>query len=137
MNAKKVGLLTERQIEVLKLRSQGLTQEEVAKRLNTTRENVSILEKRAYRNIKLARETLTALKNFGVAIPVVIKPGTHLVDVPRIILNKADEANIKVKANFSRIYDEIIFKAGDKVKRTRVIRQIVVKILPNGEFTVE
>jgi len=137
MNAKKVGLLTERQIEVLKLRSQGLTQEEVAKRLNTTRENISILEKRAYRNIKLARETLTALKNFGVAVSVVIKPGTHLVDVPRIILNKADEANIKVKANFTRIYDEIIFKASDKVKRTRVIRQITVKILPNGDFTVE
>jgi Tfx family DNA-binding protein len=137
MAAKKVGLLTERQIEVLKLRAQGLTQEEVAKRLNTTRENVSILEKRAYQNIKLARETLAALKSFGVAVSVVIKPGTHLVDVPRIILNKADEANIKVKANFTRIYDEIRFKAGDKVKRTRVIRPITVKILPNGDFTVE
>jgi len=137
MAAKKVGLLTERQIEVLKLRAQGLTQEEVAKRLNTTRENVSILEKRAYHNIKLARETLAALKSFGVAVSVVIKPGTHLVDVPRIILNKADEANIKVKANFTRIYDEIRFRAGDKVKRTRVIRPITVKILPNGDFTVE
>ncbi|NHV97304.1 MAG: Tfx family DNA-binding protein [Thaumarchaeota archaeon] len=137
MAAKKVGLLTERQIEVLKLRAQGLTQEEVAKRLNTTRENVSILEKRAYQNIKLARETLAALKSFGVAVSVVIKPGTHLVDVPRIILNKADEANIKVKANFTRIYDEIRFRAGDKVKRTRVIRPITVKILPNGDFTVE
>jgi Tfx family DNA-binding protein len=137
MAEKKVGLLTERQIEVLKLRAQGLTQEEVAKRLNTTRENVSILEKRAYHNIKLARETLAALKSFGVAVSVVIKPGTHLVDVPRIILNKADEANIKVKANFTRIYDEIRFRAGDKVKRTRVIRPITVKILPNGDFTVE
>lgn len=122
---------------MLKLRAQGLTQEEVAKKLNTTRENVCILEKRAYQNIKLARETLAALKHFGVAVAVVIKPGTHLVDVPRIILNKADEANIKVKANFTRIYDEIRFKAGDKVKRSKVIRQITVKILPNGDFTVE
>lgn len=137
MAVKKIGLLTERQIEVLKLRAQGLTQEEVAKRLNTTRENVSILEKRAYRNIKLARETLAAIKNFGIAVSVVIKPGTHLVDVPRIVLDKADEANIKVKANFTRIYDEIRFKAADKVKRTKVIRPITVKILPNGDFTVE
>jgi Tfx family DNA-binding protein len=137
MAVRKIGLLTERQLEVLKLRAQGLTQEEVAKRLNTTRENVSILEKRAYQNIKLARETLTALKSFGIAVSVIIKPGTHLVDVPRIVLNKADEANIKVKANFTRIYDEIRFKASDKVKRTRVIRPITVKILPNGDFTVE
>lgn len=134
---KKIGLLTERQIEVLKLRAQGLTQEEVAERLKTSRENVTILEKRAYQNIKLARETLAALKTFGVSATVVIKPGTHLVDVPRIILNKADEANIKVKANFTRIFDEIRFKAGDKVKRSRVTRQITVKILPNGDFTVE
>jgi len=137
MVVKKIGLLTERQLEVLKLRALGLTQEEVAKRLNTTRENVSILEKRAYQNIKLARETLAALKTFGVAVSVVIKPGTHLVDVPRIVLNKADEANIKVKANFTRIYDEIRFKVSNKVKRTRVIRPITVKILPNGDFTVE
>jgi len=137
MKSKKVGLLTERQIEVLKLRAQGLTQEEVAQKLKTTRENISILEKRAYQNIKLARETLVALKSFGVAVTVAIKPGTHLVDVPRIILDKADEANIKVRANFTRIYDEIRFKAGDKVKRSRVVRQIYVKILPNGDFTVE
>jgi Tfx family DNA-binding protein len=137
METKKVGLLTERQIEVLKLRSQGLTQEEVAKRLKTTRENISILEKRAYQNIKLARETLAALKNFGVAVTVTVKPGTHLVDIPRIILDKADEANIKVRANFTRIYDEIRFRASDKVKRSRVTRQITVKILPNGDFTVE
>ncbi|MEM1994747.1 MAG: Tfx family DNA-binding protein [Nitrososphaerales archaeon] len=137
MVVKKIGLLTERQIEVLKLRAQGLTQEEVAKKLQTSRENVTILEKRAYQNIKLARETLAALKTFGISTSVVIKPGTHLVDIPRLILDKADEANIKVRANFTRIFDEIRFKASDKVKRSRVIRQIIVKILPNGDFTVE
>ncbi|MEM3387275.1 MAG: Tfx family DNA-binding protein [Nitrososphaerales archaeon] len=137
MVVKKMGLLTERQIEVLKLRAQGLTQEEVAKKLQTSRENVTILEKRAYQNIKLARETLAALKTFGISTSVVIKPGTHLVDIPRLILDKADEANIKVRANFTRIFDEIRFKASDKVKRSRVIRQIIVKILPNGDFTVE
>ncbi|MFN3621851.1 MAG: Tfx family DNA-binding protein [Nitrososphaerales archaeon] len=137
MVIKKMGLLTERQIEVLKLRAQGLTQEEVAKKLQTSRENVTILEKRAYQNIKIAKETLAALKTFGVSTTVVIKPGTHLVDVPRIILDKADEANIKVRANFTRIFDEIRFKASDKVKRSRVTRQITVKILPNGDFTVE
>ncbi|MEM3073912.1 MAG: hypothetical protein QXK20_04145, partial [Nitrososphaerales archaeon] len=88
-------------------------------------------------NIKLARETLAALKTFGISTSVVIKPGTHLVDIPRLILDKADEANIKVRANFTRIFDEIRFKASDKVKRSRVIRQIIVKILPNGDFTVE
>ncbi|MEM3073930.1 MAG: Tfx family DNA-binding protein, partial [Nitrososphaerales archaeon] len=102
MVVKKIGLLTERQIEVLKLRAQGLTQEEVAKKLQTSRENVTILEKRAYQNIKLARETLAALKTFGISTSVVIKPGTHLVDIPRLILDKADEANIKVRANFTR-----------------------------------
>jgi Tfx family DNA-binding protein len=133
----KVGLLTVRQIEVLRMRGQGLTQEEVAKRLKTTRENVSILEKRANQNIKTARETLAAVKSFGTSVSISIKPGTHLVDIPRIILDKADEVNIKVRSNFTKIFEEIRFKTPGKVRRTKITQPITVKILPDGDLLVE
>ncbi len=137
MKRRKIGFLTERQIEVLRLRAKGLTQEEIARLLKTSRENVSIIEKRAQGNIKAARETLAALKTFGVSVTVQIKSCTHLVDVPRIILDKADEANIKVRANFTKIFDEIRFKAGGKVKGTRLVKPITVKILPDGDLIVD
>ena len=133
----KIGLLTNRQIEILKMWNKELTQEAISLKLKTTRENISIIEKRANRNIKLAQDTLSALKTFGVSFSIFIKPGTNLVDIPRIIFDKSDESNIKVKANFTQIFEEIRFKAYEKVRRFKVIKPITIKILPDGDFTVE
>ena len=57
-----------------------------------------------------------ALKNYGVAVNIVIPVGTHMVDIPRIIINKADEANIKVKASFIKILEDLRFKAKKKIR---------------------
>jgi Tfx family DNA-binding protein len=57
--------LTKRQIEVLKLRMKGLTQEQVADILKTSRENVANLENRAYVNIMRARITLKILEELN------------------------------------------------------------------------
>jgi Tfx family DNA-binding protein len=40
------SFLTKRQVMVLRLRQSGLTQEEIARRIKTTRANVSLIEKR-------------------------------------------------------------------------------------------
>ena len=52
------SFLTPRQIKVLQMRLAGLSQQEVADCLGTTRSNISILEKRAHQNIARARRTL-------------------------------------------------------------------------------
>ena len=71
---KNTNLLTDRQMQVLKLRSRGITQDRVARQLKTTRENVSILESRARRNIKRAKATIEILEDLGMAIRITIKP---------------------------------------------------------------
>ena len=133
----KSGLLTERQLEILKMRGQGLTQAEIAERFGTTRENISIIENRAHQNVRKAKKTLEDLKNLGISISVTIESGTHLVDIPRIILNKADETNIKVRTNFIKIFEDIKFKAADKVRRTRVVKPIIITMMPDGTLEVE
>jgi HTH-type transcriptional regulator, fmd operon transcriptional regulator len=134
---KRSGLLTERQLEILKLRGQGLTQGEIAKEFGTTRENISIIENRAQQNIKKAKKTLDDLKTYGVSVYVTIGPGTHMVDIPRIVLNKADDANIKIRTNFVKMFEEIKFKARDKVNKTRVSKPIIIMIMPDGDLEVE
>jgi len=136
MARRKYGLLTEEQYEVLKLRIQGLTQKKIAEILKTSRENVAVVEKRAKRNIRLAEETLKAYKELLAITKVEIKEGTHLVDVPRIVINAADKVGVKLKANFTRIYDEIRFKAGECVKGTHVVKPIVILIYKNGDVEV-
>jgi Tfx family DNA-binding protein len=45
--ARKIGFLTERQYKVLELRVKGYKQDEVARMLGTTRENIAMIEKKA------------------------------------------------------------------------------------------
>lgn len=52
--------MTRVQLEVLRLRMTGLTQEEVANNLGTTRQNISLVERRAHRNLEKAEETIAA-----------------------------------------------------------------------------
>ena len=52
------SFLTRRQIEELRLRYQGRTQQEIADIMDTTRPNVTKLERRAYQNIMMARRTI-------------------------------------------------------------------------------
>ena len=131
------GLLTERQIEVLRLRAQGYTQKRVAQQIGTSRENVVLLEGRAKMNIERARVTLGSLKHRGLAISVEIPKGTHLVDIPRMILNRANRAKIKLGANFTRIYEDMRFKARNRISGTRVSRPIVVTLFPDGDYSIE
>jgi hypothetical protein len=137
-SAKRIsGLLTERQIEVLRLRALGYTQKRVAEQIGTTRENVVLIESRARMNVERARATLDSLKHEGLAVSVEIPKGTHLVDIPRIILNRSNRARIKLGANFTRIYEDIRFKAKHHVSGTRVVRPILVTVFPDGDYSIE
>ena len=47
-------ILTRRQMDVLKLRNEGYSQDEITKRRGTTEQNISTIEKMAWRNVKRA-----------------------------------------------------------------------------------
>jgi len=134
---RKYGLLSELQFKVLQLRiEKGLSQAEVARMLGTTRENVTIVEKRAERNIRLAEETIQAYKLLLCATKVNIEAGTSLIDVPGIVVKAGDSIGVKLKVNFTRIYDEIRFKAGDCVSGSRVVKPFTIAIFRDGNIEV-
>lgn len=134
---RKHGLLSDRQFEVLQFRiEKGLSQAEVASILGTTRENVTIIEKRARRNIKLAEETLQIYRLFLCIAKIKIEAGTHLVDVPGILVKFGDGIGMKLKVNFTRIYDEIKFKARDCVSGRIVVKPFMIAIFKDGNIEV-
>jgi len=134
---RKYGLLSELQFKVLQLRiEKGLSQAEVARMLGTTRENVTIVERRAERNIRLAEETIQAYKLLLCATEVNVEAGTSLIDVPGIVVKAGDSIGVKLKVNFTRIYDEIRFKAGDCVSGSRVVKPFTIAIFRDGNIEV-
>ena len=137
MSRRKYGLLTEKQYLVLKLRLLGKTQEEIARILGTSRENVAIIEKKARENIELALRTVKIYKELLAAKVVILEPGTHLVRVPAQVIEAANSVGVKLKANFTRLYDEIRYKAGECISGVKVVKPIKILILKNGDFEVE
>jgi len=135
--ARRYGLLTELQYRVLELRlRRGLSQAEAARVLGTSRENVAIAERRALRNIELAEMTISFYRYLLRVAEVVVEPGTHLVDIPSMVVKAGDKENVKVAANFTRIYDEVRFKARDCVEGRRVVRPIRIAVLRDGSIEV-
>lgn len=134
---KNTNLLTDRQIQVLKLRSRGITQEKVARQLKTTRENVSILESRARRNIKRAKATIEILEDLGMATRITIKPDTPVLEISKLILKKADDANVRLQLDCIDLLEKIKIKAKNKIKAKKVVSPISVVLLPYGDLLVD
>ncbi len=61
-------MLTKREQEVMKLRQEGLTQIEVAEKLEISQAAVSSFERNAQRKITDAQETLVVAKTLGVEL---------------------------------------------------------------------
>ena len=133
----RAGLLTEEQLNILGFRLDGLTQEEIARRLGTTRQNVSLIERRARGNIEKAETTLRAYRRLQTAATVELKPSTHLVDVPRMLVDAADDAGVKISIDFALVYKELRDEAGDSISGTRVVRPILLHVLRDGKIDIE
>ncbi len=129
-------ILTERQIEVLKLKAMGLSTSEIARRLGTTDANVSATEKKARENIKRAQKTLQLVKILEAPIRIVIPPKSDLNDVVREIYRQADETGIWISHNFPSLAALIQEKAGEKIKGRMVREEIEVAITRKGEVVV-
>lgn len=126
------GLLTERQVQILKMRSDGKEYSEIAKELGTSVENVFIIEKRALKNIEAARDTLRAANHAGIIGRISISPGTKLVEIPAYIMAEADRMKVKVMTNFTKIYDDIRYELPGAIRGQELAEGITVYIMHDG-----
>jgi Tfx family DNA-binding protein len=130
------GLLSARQVEVLKRRRRGMTLEAIAARLRSTRQNVAQLEKRARRNVLLAERTLHAHDRAVCAGALTIPAGTRKVDIPGLVLTEGDRRKVHVGANFMSLYYDLNNKVPECLSRTHVVAPIEIFILADGRLAV-
>ncbi len=130
----KKTFLTERQTEILRLRKEGLSQVEIARRIGTTRANVSATEKTAWENIKKAEATLSLAKMLDASLLVKIEKDTDLNRVPRIIYEKAGEKEIWVNLDTPSLIGLITESCKNKIKGRRITSQIEIAVTVNGDI---
>ena len=130
-------ILTQRQWHVMKLRSAGLTQAQIAKRLRTTRENVTILEHRAHENLKAAKATLAAIDELSGSRELLIPSGASIFEATSMILLRADVLRIKVRMNADTILAVLRSKRRGRIRGHHLIAPIRVKIQSDGSLAMK
>jgi HTH-type transcriptional regulator, fmd operon transcriptional regulator len=103
-------LLTDRQIQVMKYRKSGMTQQQIADLTHTTKANVCTIEKSARENIVRAKKTLEIYYALDGRTLCTIPAGTDLFDsVPKII-EEANKAGVNLAVDqmdiINRLRDE-------------------------------
>jgi len=93
----KQGLLTDRQKEVLRYRKQGMTQQQIADIIGTSKANVCTIEKAAYENVEKAKDTLDFLYTLDASLLCTINGEEDLFEATKIIFTEAEKIGIKVR----------------------------------------
>ena len=131
------SFLTDRQLEVLRLRQQGCSQQDVAEKLGTTRSNISILEKRAHQNIARAERTLQQWMMIRAPITCRAKAGTDVFDLPRMIFAAADEKGMRLPVTSLDIVVQLRRRAPRLFKKRALEQDAEIYVTEEGGVLVE
>jgi len=121
---------------VLRLRQSGLTQDEIARRIKTTRANVSLIEKRARENIDRSRETLKEWESIVSPVRITIKKGTDVIKIPEIVFSEADKSGIHVKSNSLDLITRIKKEKGTIINNRTLDEDMEIDVTDTGEVSI-
>lgn len=121
---------------VLRMRQEGLTQDVIAKRIKTTRANVSLIEKRARENIDRSKETLKEWNSITSPVRLIIKAGTDVMKVPEQVFDEADKASIHVRVNSLDLLTRIKKEKGNIISNRSLTEDLEINIAESGEVTL-
>lgn len=130
------SFLTKKQTEILKLRSEGLTQTEIAEKLGTSRSNICSLEKRAEQNIEKAEKTIELAQKIKSPVNVKIEIEEDILDSVKKFFSKADEADIHVSYDTPELISKIQNEAGKKLEGRRAIKTIELSLTSEGDVII-
>jgi Tfx family DNA-binding protein len=130
-------ILTPRQWRVLQLRATGLTQMQVAKRLRTSRENISIIEHRANDNVRAAKATLAALEQLAESRELIVPSGTSIFEAVSMTLLRADVLRIKLRISADSILAAIRSKCKGRVRGHHLTAAVRIRISEDGAVTIK
>jgi hypothetical protein len=129
-------LLTDKQIEVLRLKRKGMSQADIARKMRTTRGNISTIESTAMKNIEKARRTLKFYRAIEAPIWLTIPAGTDLYEIPAMLFKEADRKNIKISADSAGVIVKLKAEAPEKIQHRVTGDDMEVSVDQNGNLSV-
>lgn len=133
----KDGLLTERQRVILRHRRQGLSQQQIADIIGTSKANVCTIEKSALENVRRAHETLRFMHTLDAGFLCAISSGTDLLSVPELIFHEASNRGVKVRYDTIGLINRLRESIPQHVQARFVKDEIQVYLNDDGEIYFE
>ncbi|MDD3857749.1 MAG: Tfx family DNA-binding protein [Methanoculleus sp.] len=130
----KQGLLTDRQKEVLRYRKKGLTQQQIAEIIHTSKANVCTIEKAAFENISRARETLEFLYTLDAIHLCTLKNGLDLLKAPELIYAEAEKQGLKVKYDTISLINRLRDANPERFSGRQVREDVEIYINKDGDL---
>ncbi|MDD1676584.1 MAG: Tfx family DNA-binding protein [Methanomicrobiales archaeon] len=133
----KESLLTDRQKDILRYRKRGMTQQQIADVIATSKANVCTIEKSAQKNIARAKETLKFLHTLD-GIPLcTVRSGTDLIEAAKAIFLQAEKVNIKVKYDTISLINRLMEQNPEKFRARFVRDDVEVYVSQDGDIFAE
>ena len=129
------SFLTERQIQVLKMREKGLKHKEIAEEFGTTRSNVYILEKKAKENLKKAKNTIRIWREIRSVLEYEIRKDKDVFEIPEEVYREADHKDVKIDMDSTEMVNFLREKG--VVNGRRVNKEGKLFVLKDGSVTIE
>jgi HTH-type transcriptional regulator, fmd operon transcriptional regulator len=128
--------LTDRQVEILKMKKKGMTQADIAKIERTTRGNICIIEKTALRNVERANNTINLYKTLEAPVWLTIPVGTDLLDVPKMVFKAADKKRVKISIDSAMIIVKLKTQVPYKMHGRLITNEIDISADQHGNLTI-
>ena len=129
----KNSLLTERQKEVLRYRKKGLTLQQIADILGTSKPDIFILEKRALENIRRARASLDSLWTLSTTPICTMKAGSDLFDAIFLFYAEAAKRAIKLPEDPIELINRLRSENPERIHGRYVKVDIALYLREDGE----
>lgn len=127
---------TERQIEVLRRRARGQTQQEIATEFGTTASNISRIEAAAETNIDKAHRTIDVARLIHAAVRFQAAPGTEFDTLVDLIYEHGDTADIVIEYARPKLYAYLYSELAEVAADNTLQESVEVGITEAGELSV-
>jgi Tfx family DNA-binding protein len=107
----------------------------VARRLDVTRENVCIIEHRAWLKIEEARATLAGLQEMATDSEVMIPSGASIYHVVAELLQRADLLGVKLHNSCDDLIAILKSKCKGKIRGHHLVSAVKIEITSNGSIS--
>ena len=130
--------LTHEQVQVLRMRSAGMTISEIAAKLNVSRADIHAVLRNAYLTIERARKTLKLYSTIMGGIILTFKKGTPLKEIVNEVFKASDEYGIKINMRSVEILLKIIreFPECIEIKEEISLCDLQINVNSDGNIVV-